>query len=84
MNTWQPLFDAGFVPVAQWGDGWGPICFDTTQRRDDGECPMVWIDHEDIISLDPGEYRQRDAVRLLMKPLYDSCRDFFSDIFGGN
>ncbi|MGN6547821.1 MAG: hypothetical protein ACTHK7_22425, partial [Aureliella sp.] len=38
MNAWRPLIDAGFVPFAQWGDGWGPMCFDTVQRRADGEC----------------------------------------------
>lgn len=26
-----------------------PICFDTKNRRDDGDCPIVGIDHEEIL-----------------------------------
>src|SRR5262245_51922061 len=33
LKTWQPLIDAGLIPFAQWGDGWGPMCFDAVQRR---------------------------------------------------
>jgi hypothetical protein len=82
MKAWRPLIDAGFVPFAQWGDGWGPMCFDAVQRRADGECPVVWMDHEALVPLGPDICRHREAVAPLVQPLYDSCRDFLLDVFG--
>lgn len=81
MEGWQPLIDAGFIPFAEWGDGWGPMCFDSVQRRADGDCPVAWVDHEVLVPLGPEEYRRRETVLPLMQPLYDSCRDFLRDIF---
>lgn len=82
MQAWRPLIDAAFVPFAQWGDGWGPMCFDRAGRRADSDCPVVWVDHEALISLGPEECRNREAVAPLMQPLYDSCREFLEDVFG--
>jgi hypothetical protein len=82
MQAWQSLINAGFVPFAQWGDGWGPMCFDAVQRRIDGECPVVWMDHELLIPLGPEECRQRAEVLPLVQPLYESCREFLLDVFG--
>jgi hypothetical protein len=82
MTTWRPLIDAGFVPFAQWGDGWGPMCFDAVQRRAEGDCPVVWMDHEALIPLGPDRIRRREAVAPLVQPLYDSCREFLVDVFG--
>ena len=53
VGAWRPLLTAQFVPFAEWGDGWGPMCFDTTRRLDDGDCPVVWMDHELLIPLGP-------------------------------
>ena len=80
MKAWRPLIDAGFVPFAEWGDGWGPMCFDATQRNSDGECPIVWMDHEALIPLGD-KCRLREAVAPLAQPLYDSCREFLVDVF---
>lgn len=82
ISSWSPLIDAGFVPFAQWGDGWGPMCFDTRLSRMDGECPIVWMDHESLAILGPDKCRNRDAVLPLAKVLYPSCREFLTDVFG--
>jgi hypothetical protein len=82
MSAWRPLIDAGFVPFAEWGDGWGPMCFDNAERRADGECPVVWMDHEALIPLGTERCRQREAVLPLAQPLYGSCREFLMDVFG--
>jgi hypothetical protein len=29
MSAWRPLIEAGFIPFAEWGDSWGPMCFDS-------------------------------------------------------
>ncbi len=82
IKQWRPLIDAGFVPFAQWGDGWGPMCFDIHQRVQDGECPIQWMDHEVLIPLGAERCRLREAVLPLAQPLYGSCREFLVDVFG--
>ena len=82
MTAWKPLVDAGFIPFAQWGDGWGPVCFDVGNSSGDGECPVVWMDHEVLIPLGAEECRRRETVAPLVQPLYDSCREFLLDVFG--
>jgi hypothetical protein len=82
MSSWRPLIDAGFVPFAQWGDGWGPMCFDSERRGPDGDCPVVWLDHEALIPLGSERHRQRASVLPLAQPLYGSCREFLVDVFG--
>jgi len=44
---------AGLIPFGDFGDGWGPLCFDTHRRGPDGECPILWLDHEDLARLEP-------------------------------
>ena len=81
LRAWRPLIAAGYVPFAEWGDGWGPMCFDVRRRADDGDCPVVWLDHERLVPL--GEaMRQRAAVEPWAQPLYGSCRAFLADVFG--
>lgn len=81
IDAWQPLLSAQFVPFAEWGDGWGPMCFDTVNRLDDGDCPIVWMDHDLLIPLGLDKLRDREAVLPHVNPLYDSYRDFFDDAF---
>ena len=81
IDAWKPLLSAQFVPFAEWGDGWGPMCFDTANRADDGDCPIVWMDHELMIPLGPDKCGNRDSVMPHVNPLYDSYRDFFCDVF---
>jgi hypothetical protein len=69
----------GFVPIAQWGDGWGPMCFDALAPRDSDEDAVVgWFDHERFT---PEFAFSRAAVEPLFKPLYPSTRAFFRDAF---
>ena len=82
LNSWQQLLDTGFIPFAQWGDGWGPMCFDSAKRGADGDCPVVWMDHEALIPLGPEQCRRRESVLPLAQFLYGSCREFLIDVFG--
>ena len=82
IKAWRPLVDAGYTPFAQWGDGWGPMCFDSCEREADGECPVVWMDHELLIPLGSDKCGQRESVLPLAQPLYGSCREFLVDVFG--
>lgn len=82
MSSWRSLIDAEFIPFAEWGDGWGPMCFDSARRGADGDCPVVWMDHEALISLESEQCRQRASVLPLAQLLYESCRQFLTDVFG--
>jgi hypothetical protein len=83
IRAWQPLIKAGFVPFAEWGDSWGPMCFDVQQRATDGECPVVWMDHERLIPLGAKRCSQREEVMPWVQPLYASCQEFLEDVFVG-
>jgi hypothetical protein len=82
MSAWRPLIDAGFIPFAEWGDSWGPMCFDTGRRASDGDCPIVWMDHEILASVSEEQCRARKKVLPLAQPLYESCRELMIDVFG--
>lgn len=80
LKGWRFLLPTGLIPFAEWGDGWGPMCFDTKKRRDDGDCPILWLDHEQIIPL--GErVSDGEVLRKFEKPLYASFHDLVEDIF---
>lgn len=79
--AWQPLLSARFVPFAEWGDGWGPMCFDAENRGEDGDCPIVWMDHELLFRLGEEKCGDRDSVLPHVNPLYSSYREFFDDTF---
>lgn len=81
IRAWNPLLSAHYVPFAQWGDGWGPMCFDAANRHDDGDCPIVWMDHELLIPLGEDECRKRESVMPHVNSLYDSYREFVDDTF---
>lgn len=83
LRAWQPLIAADYIPFAEWGDAWGPMCFDGQHRAADGDCPIVWMDHERLIPLGPDRCRIRSAVQPWVQPLYDSFREMLSDIFIG-
>jgi hypothetical protein len=82
LSSWRPLTHAGYIPFAEWGDGWGPMCFDAARRDTDGDCPVVWMDHEALVPLGSERCRQREFVAPLAQPLYGSCREFLVDVFG--
>lgn len=79
--AWKPLLSAKFIPFAEWGDGWGPMCFDVKNRRDDGDCPIVWMDHELLIPMGEEKCGDHDSVLPHVNPLYESYREFFEDAF---
>jgi hypothetical protein len=82
LNAWRPLIDAGFIPFAHWGDCWGPMCFDALSRARNDDCPVIWMDHEPLISLGPESSRQRELVLPFVQPLYKSCEELLVDVFG--
>ncbi len=45
LNAWKPLLNAGFIPFADFEDGWGPVCFDTLN-----DCQIVWFEHEELFN----------------------------------
>ena len=54
-NSWAPerIIEIGLVPFGAesfWDAG--PVCFDTREQMDDGDCPVVFWDHESIGSED--------------------------------
>jgi hypothetical protein len=81
MSSWQPLIAASFVPFAEWGDSWGPMCFDALQRSND-DCPIVWMDHDILITLGEEACSDRNVVAPHVQPLYSGARDFIEDVFG--
>ena len=84
VEAWRPLLEAGYLPVAQWGDGWGPMCLDLRAGRpDEDDFPIVWFDHEILGPLGPDTCRDRDAIAGHGEPLYASYRDFIHDVFPG-
>jgi hypothetical protein len=82
LTAWRPMIDAGFIPFAEWGDGWGPICFDSSSGAADGESPVVWFDQDRLVSLGEEACARREDLQAISQPLYDSCREFLLDVFG--
>ena len=59
------------------------MCFDTGRRAPDGDCPVVWMDHEVLVPLGEEHWRIRGTVLPLAQPLYESCPELLADVFGG-
>jgi hypothetical protein len=57
------------------------MCFDTAARAADRDCPVIWLDHEEVIPLGETSLRRRDAVQPFARPLYASYREVLLDIF---
>lgn len=81
VRDWGVLLGAGYVPFAEWGDGWGPMCFDTRQRDSDGECPVVWLDHELLFRVGVERCSVRENIESLARPLYPTSREMILDVF---
>jgi len=75
LAAWESLLNAGFVPFAEYHNGWGPVCFDRERRRDDGDCPVVWFDHEALHGLPEQRVGDRDTLESLAQPLYPGFRE---------
>jgi hypothetical protein len=57
------------------------MCFDADNRLPDGDCPIVWLDHEILIPLGEDACRDRATVMQHANPIFDSYREFFEDTF---
>ncbi|MDB5292524.1 MAG: hypothetical protein JWL69_3765 [Phycisphaerales bacterium] len=81
LKAWRVLIGAELIPFAEWGDGYGPMCFDIRRRRPDGDCPILWLDHEALAPLGQKAATRANLVRL-EQPLYDSFAELLQDVFG--
>jgi hypothetical protein len=81
LSAYRPLTAAGFIAFAEWGDGWGPMCFDTDRRAQDGDSPIVWMDHEALAPLGKERSAIRDKVLTLAQPLFGTFRELLTDVF---
>ncbi len=81
MLSWPPLLEAGFVPFCDYEDGIGPVCFDTRRRGPDDDCPIVWMEHEMLHGLAPGEISDRANLEPTAKVLFPSFRSFMKELF---
>lgn len=82
IEAWNPLVKSGYIPFAQWGDGWGPICLDMQNPTSEGnDFAVIWFDHEQIIPLAEEGCKQRENIVRFSQPLYRSFKEFFYDIY---
>ena len=85
MKVWSPLFESGYVPFAEWNDGWGPMCLDLKVPTAEGDdFSIVWFDHDEIIPLGEDACTQRDQVEKYSRPLYCSFKELFMDVYAKN
>jgi len=80
LAAYRSLIPAQLIAFAEWGDGWGPMCFDAQRRGGDGECPILWLDHE-LIPFGQ-QTIARSKVAPLEKFLYGSFEELLQDVFG--
>jgi hypothetical protein len=49
-GLWETLALQGYFPFGRGGcQSYDPVCFDLRHRRSGGDCPVVGIDHEEIL-----------------------------------
>lgn len=82
-EDWGPLIAAGYLPFAIGEDGQGPICFDVEQRGDDGDCPVIWILHDDLFNLGEDGVAMREKVAPHVRQIADSFEDMKAILLGG-
>lgn len=80
VRAWSVLLDAGFLPFAEWGDGWGPLCVDFAGSSG----RMVWFDHDAIIPLGERACRERSVVGEHATEVYGSVLECLDDLFGAD
>lgn len=60
-GLWDELAPSGYIQFGRGAGGsYDPVCFDTRQRRQDGDCRVVQIDHEEILC----NYRIKEVAEL--------------------
>jgi len=49
-GLWESLIPAGYIQFAKGPEyDYDPVCFDVKARTKNGDCPIVKIDHEEIL-----------------------------------
>lgn len=79
VENWRPLLAAGYIPFAEYGDGYGPACCDVLQPYGADDYAVVWLDHEEVLALEHREESSRAELARLAKPLFPSFRDLLRD-----
>lgn len=81
LESWPPLEAAGYLAVADYGCGAGPICIDRMQPTGAGDFAVVWLDHDALFALDDHELLERAKVAPLARPLAPSMAAFLRRCF---
>lgn len=86
IDAWSCLLPAGYLPFAEWGDGWGPMCLDlkASSQKTPDDYNIVWFDHDILITLGEEACSERANISEISKPLYDSFKAFFYDVFSSS
>ncbi|MEJ8305842.1 SMI1/KNR4 family protein [Saccharibacillus sacchari] len=82
-EDWGPLIAAGYLPFAVGEDGQGPVCFDLEKRDDAGDCPVIWILHDDLFDLGEAGVSIRAKVETHVRQIADSFEDMKAILLGG-
>lgn len=82
-EDWGRLIAAGYLPFAIGEDGQGPLCFDTERRSADGDCPVVWMLHDDLFDLGGDGVSMRENVEPHVRQIADSFEDMKAILLGG-
>lgn len=81
IEAWRPLLGLGLLPVAEWGDGWGPVVVDVGHSSDDPDLAAVlWVDHEPLIELIHAGTLRRESVDPLLQQLYPNAETYTLDL----
>jgi hypothetical protein len=82
LDGWKELISFGYIPFAIYEGGYGPVCFDTDHRMTDGDCPIVYFDHDILISISDEKTKiNRSIIELHSQNLYGSFRELMRDLF---
>lgn len=73
LAAWQPLIPSGYLPLCDYGDGWGPICYNFSNSA------VIWFDHEQLHSL--SRPPTLTSLQSIERPLHSSLSDFFNELF---
>ena len=73
LAAWQPLIPSGYLPLCDYGDGWGPICYKLSNSS------VIWFDHEQLHSLS-GPI-PLTSLQSIERPLHSNLSDFFNELF---
>lgn len=70
--AWQPLIPAGYIPICDYGDGHGPICYKQLDKS------VLWFDHELLAPMDPP--LDFDKLAQIEQPLHSTIDDFYQEL----